>query len=75
MVQILQPEIPVMSAKRKGARKSVTAPTLRASVSFPPELYHSLENIARLKKVSLAWVMRDAAEMYVVGQSPELKGR
>ena len=54
-----------MPTRRKGAKKSVPAPTLRASVSFPPELYHTLEKIARHKKVSLAWVMRDAAEKYV----------
>jgi predicted DNA-binding ribbon-helix-helix protein len=75
MVHILRPEIPFMPAKRKGAKKSAPASTLRASVSFPPELYHTLENIARHKKVSLAWVMRDAAEKYVVGQSRELKGQ
>jgi hypothetical protein len=68
-------EIPFMPTRRKGANKGVPAPTLRASVSFPPELYHMLENIARHKKVSLAWVMRDAAEKYVEEQSLELKGR
>jgi metal-responsive CopG/Arc/MetJ family transcriptional regulator len=38
---------------------------VRASISFPPEIYQSLENIAKQKKVSLAWVVRDAAERYV----------
>jgi Ribbon-helix-helix protein, copG family len=33
--------------------------------SFPPELYQNLEKIACQKKVSLAWVVRDAAEQYV----------
>ncbi len=28
----------------------------RASITFPPELYSSLENLAREKKVSIAWV-------------------
>jgi len=45
---------------------------LRASVSFPPELYHLLEQIASQKKVSLAWVVRDAAEKYVAEQWPLL---
>ncbi len=37
----------------------------RASISFPLELYHALEELAKRKKVSLAWVIRDAAERYV----------
>ena len=43
---------------------------LRASVGFPPELYRTLENVARQKKVSLAWVVRDAAEKYVAELYP-----
>jgi metal-responsive CopG/Arc/MetJ family transcriptional regulator len=43
---------------------------LRASVGFPPKLYRKLEEIARQQKVSLAWVVRDAAERYVADQSP-----
>lgn len=42
-----------------------TQAALRASVSFPPEIYRTLEQIAKQKKVSLAWVVRDAAEKYV----------
>ena len=41
----------------------------RASITFPPELYRSLEGLARTKKVSLAWVIREAAEAYVAEQS------
>lgn len=44
--------------------------TLRASVSFPRDLYDTLERIARDRKVSLAWVVRDAAEKYVGDQWP-----
>lgn len=47
----------------------------RASVSFPPDLYQSLEQIARHKKVSMAWVVRDAAERYVADQWPLLAER
>lgn len=43
---------------------------LRASVSFPPEIYRSLEEIAKQKKVSLAWVVRDAAEKYLADHLP-----
>jgi metal-responsive CopG/Arc/MetJ family transcriptional regulator len=44
--------------------------SVRASVSFPSELYRTLEGIAKKKKVSLAWVVRDAAERYVAEQWP-----
>lgn len=37
----------------------------RASVTFPAELYAELERIAEEKKVSVAWVVRDAVEKYV----------
>lgn len=38
---------------------------IRASISFPPDLYEALEQLAKKKKVSLAWVVRDAAERYI----------
>lgn len=46
------------------------ASALRSSVSFPPDLYRTLEQIAKQKKVSVAWVVRDAAEKYVADQWP-----
>ena len=45
---------------------------MRASVSFPPNLYHTLEELAKQKKVSVAWVVREATEKYVVDQWPLL---
>lgn len=44
------------------------AASVRASISFPPDMYEALEMLARQKKVSLAWVVRDAVEQYVAGQ-------
>jgi predicted transcriptional regulator len=41
-------------------------------VSLRPELYRTLEALARQKKVSTAWVLRDAAERYVADQWPLL---
>ena len=49
---------------RRGAK------SLRASVSFPEEVYRELERLAREKKVSVAWVVRDAAEKYVAEKYP-----
>lgn len=45
------------------------ADTVRASISFPQELYERLEVLAKQKKVSLAWIVRDAAELYVANQA------
>ena len=41
---------------------------VRASITFPPDLYATLEQIAKQKKVSLAWIVRDAAEKYTARQ-------
>ena len=46
-----------------------SAAAVRASISFPPDLYETLEGIAKHKKVSLAWVVRDAAERYVAEET------
>ena len=43
---------------------------VRATISFPPDLYATLEEIAKQKKVSLAWVVRDAAEQYLSEKWP-----
>lgn len=43
---------------------------IRASISFPADLYTALEAEARQKKVSLAWVVRDAAERYLNDRPP-----
>ena len=51
------------------------AKTTRASVSFPNDLYETLELIAKEKKVSVAWIVRDAAEKYVNEQWPLLGSR
>ncbi|HEV2539534.1 MAG TPA: CopG family transcriptional regulator [Frateuria sp.] len=41
----------------------------RATVSFPADIYAELERIAATKKVSVAWVVREAAERYVAGEA------
>ena len=41
---------------------------VRASITFPLDLYATLEQIAKQKKVSLAWIVRDAAEKYTARQ-------
>ncbi len=46
---------------------------VRASISFPSGLYQMLADMAKQKKVSIAWVVRDAAEKYVADQRPLMK--
>lgn len=56
--------------KEDVAKKSPSAAAIRASISFPPEIYDTLETIAKQKKVSLAWVVREAAEHYIAEKWP-----
>lgn len=53
----------------KPTNQDASSAATRASVTFPTEIYQALERIARLKKVSVAWVVRDAAERYIAEQS------
>ena len=59
-----------MVAVKQRARKARGPGQPRASITFPPELYQTLEDLAKRKKVSLAWVVREAAEKYVEDQWP-----
>ncbi|MBI4874890.1 MAG: hypothetical protein HY822_09695 [Acidobacteria bacterium] len=56
-----------MKAKKGDGKKMKAQSTaaVRASISFPPEVYETLEIIAKEKKVSLACVVREAAEKYI----------
>jgi metal-responsive CopG/Arc/MetJ family transcriptional regulator len=61
-----------MATKKKvPAAKS----TPRLSVSFPADLKKTLEQIAKEQKVSLSWIVRDAAEKYVSDRWPLLARR
>ena len=53
----------IMVNKIRGAKG-----TIRSSISFPHNIYTSLEEIALEKKVFLAWVVRDAVETYLKWQ-------
>jgi hypothetical protein len=58
-----------MIAKRKRGRPANPGPpSVRATVSLPRDIHQTLIALAREKKVSIAWVMRDAAEKYVAEQ-------
>jgi metal-responsive CopG/Arc/MetJ family transcriptional regulator len=48
---------------------------VRASMSLPQDLYEGIERIALAKKVSIAWVVRDAVEKYLESEEPVSKKR
>ena len=58
-----------MATKQKAKSGSATK---RMSVSLPADLHQTLEKIAKQQKVSLGWVIRDAAEKYVGDKWPLL---
>lgn len=66
-----------MKATKGDGHKKLRSPStaqVRATISFPPDVYETLEIIAKEKKVSLAWVVRDAAERYIADKWPLLSG-
>jgi predicted DNA-binding protein len=65
-----------MKGKKGDGKKMKVQSTaaVRASISFPPEIYETLEVIAKEKKVSLAWVVREAAEKYIADKWPLFGG-
>jgi hypothetical protein len=65
-----------MKRKRPGEKVTKTQDPswVRASISFPPSLYGTLAELAKQKKVSLAWVVRDAAEKYIAVVPKEGRG-
>lgn len=65
MIRTLMP-----SRKQEEKARPRTSTAVRATITFPHELYATLEQLARQKKVSLAWVVRDATEQYLVQKRP-----
>jgi hypothetical protein len=69
-------EIPMTrGAKRKEKLLLTDGSSVRATISFPSDMYQTLEDIAREKKVSLAWVVRNATEQYIADKWPLFKGK
>lgn len=61
----------MVAKKRKPGRPaSNKPPAVRASVSLSPDVYATLSALAKQRKVSTSWVIRDAAEKYVMEQWP-----
>lgn len=61
-------EVQTMIAKKPSPSRSKE--TVRASISFDAEDYEQLERLATEKKVSLAWVVREAVSLYIQDDAP-----
>jgi hypothetical protein len=61
--------------RKEKSTPSTDSPSVRATISFPSDMYQTLEEIAREKKVSLAWVVRAAVEQYIGDKWPLFKGK
>jgi len=57
-----------LAKRERPERKGGAQP--RASITFPPEVYEAIEELSKRKKVSIAWVVREAVEKYVADQWP-----
>ena len=63
-----------MPAMKRKTRTPKATSSPRASITFPLDLYRTLEDLAKKKKVSIAWVVRDAVDKYVADQWPLFGG-
>ena len=59
-----------MKGRKEKSKKARRKASIRASISFPRDIYRSLEELAEQKKVSLAWVVREAVEAYIAEKWP-----
>lgn len=64
----------IRGTKRKDKPQQDDGEPVRATISFPSDVYRALEDIARKKKVSIAWVVREASELYLAKKRPVLRG-
>ena len=62
-------------ATKRGRKPTGRPPATRATTSLPPDIYETLRDIAKQKKVSVAWVIRDAAEKYIADEWPLLRNQ
>lgn len=62
-----------MNQERRVKTTDMQLNSIRASISFPPDVYEALETLAKQKKVSLAWVVREASAKYISEQKPSVR--
>ena len=63
-----------MAKRVKAANKKVLSTArVRVTISLPSDMHGTLEQIAKDKKVSLAWVVREAVDTYLGEKWPLFK--
>ncbi len=60
------------TARKRGVSKRKTR-SVRVTVSLPRDVHRTMEALANAQKVSISWVMRDAAERYLADKWPLLE--
>jgi predicted DNA-binding protein len=55
-------------AEAKSKKTTPRPITVRQSVTFPREVHETLALLAEEKRVSVAWVVRDAVEKYIANR-------
>lgn len=51
-------------------KKATPKRSVRTTVSIPKDDYSVLERLAERRKVSVAWVVREAIDRYLASESP-----
>jgi len=60
----------------KPAKKtSIDKRSVRTTVSIPAIAYEEVERLAEQKKVSVAWIVRDAVDQYLAQHQPLFQSR
>jgi predicted DNA-binding protein len=59
-----------MKTKKKATTKELSGKMRRTTVSLPAETQEQLEMVAKQKKVSVGWVIRDAIDKYFATNAP-----
>jgi predicted DNA-binding protein len=59
-----------MKPKSNVSKNAKSTQRVRASISFPGEMYETLAGIAAENKVSFAWVVREAIDKYLEEKWP-----
>lgn len=60
---------------KRTALKQEKSKVQRVSISIPQDHYRELARIAGQKRVSVAWVVRDAVDSYLSAETPLLRPR
>jgi predicted transcriptional regulator len=58
----------MMNMANRSINRDAGGSVRRSSISFSDDIYDSLEKLAYQKKVSIAWVVREAVESYIYTQ-------